>query len=495
MFGGLLRGAADAALRDGIEPMDRALFDCVPGHPDAGEVLQWEGVAPGRPFVCQVWRQDHHRLVALKGAPEAVLARCGGDPSHLSRLQAQADDWASRGLRVIAVARSVAPSSGDVPDVGHQALGLVAFEDPLRSDVAEAIRACQEAGVRVVMITGDAPATAWAIASAAGIVGPGPMDERCLSGRALDALDEPMFRQTVKQVRVFARVSPTQKLRIVQALQSQGEVVAMTGDGVNDGPALRAADIGVAMGQRGTDVAREAAALVLLDDRFGSLVEAVRGGRRIFDNLQKALGYLFAVHVPIVGVSMLPVLGGPVLLTPLHIVLLELIIDPACSLVFEAEPAATDTMRRPPRRPDAPLFSRRDVVRALAIGGASLAVTALGQIMGTAAGWDDAMLRSTAFVTVVVGNLVMLRGFRGGPLGRPAPNPAYDVLVLAVCAASVPMWTVEAVSGALGFPPGLPAAWTWGLLALPAAAAAWRLARRATGRISRSGIRTDRPMP
>ena len=452
-FQSLLQTAADACVPEGLEPMDRAILERQPGYVANGRLLQRDGVQAGRPFVRQAWHRDDSLVAAIKGAPEAVLTRCDGSTENLKAIQAQADEWAHAGLRVIAVAGTVDALGGAVPETGYRALGLVAFEDPLRQDVPPAILACGEAGLRVVMITGDAPATAWAIATQAGIV-EGAMDQRCMTGQALDALNEAVFRQAVQRVRVFARVSPAQKLRIVQALQAHDEVVAMTGDGVNDGPALRAADIGVAMGRRGTDVAREAAALVLLDDRFGSLVDAVRGGRRIFSNLQKAMGYLFAVHVPIVGVSLLPVLGGPVLLWPVHVVLLELIIDPACSLVFESEPVTADAMKRGPRPRDAALFSVGDVGRALAVGGEALGVTAAAQAVGFASGMDDGSLRQMAFVTIVGGNIAMLRWFRGSRRRAMPPNRAYDALLLAVSVLMVPLLAVAPLRSALGFPEG-----------------------------------------
>ena len=234
-------------------------------------------------------------------------------------------------------------------------------------------------------------------------------------------MGEAELELAIRHVAVFARVSPAQKLRIVQALQRRGDVVAMTGDGVNDGPALRAADVGVAMGERGTDVAREAAAIVLLDDRFSSLVEGIRAGRRIFANLQRAMGYLFAVHVPIVGLSLFPLLGGPVLLLPIHVVLLELIIDPACSLVFEAEPALAREMRVPPRSAATPLFSVAAVARSLGVGAVALLAVVVVQGAGRAAALPDDALRLAGLATIVVGNLAMLQWFRGG-FGRKAAS-------------------------------------------------------------------------
>ncbi|MBL0726582.1 cation-translocating P-type ATPase [Piscinibacter sp. HJYY11] len=465
----LIETAALASVRESLEPMDQAIFrlSSADGTESRLSLVARDGVAPGHPFVRQVWRHEATReqWAALKGAPEAIFSLCAQVPEAV---QAQAERWASSGMRVIAVARA----AGSEPSCELQ--GLLAFEDPLRADVPAALTACHAAGVRVVMITGDAPATALSIARQAGLVRDGaPM--QVLTGAQIDAMNEAQFEGVVMHVAVFARIAPAQKLRIVQALQRRGEVVAMTGDGVNDGPALRAADIGVAMGARGTDVAREAASLVLLDDRFASLVDALSAGRRIFDNLQKAIGYLFAVHVPIVGLSLLPVLGGPVLLLPLHVVLFELIIDPACSLVFEAEPASPEAMTRPPRPSSARLFAPRRVARALGVGLVALAFVAGVQWMARAAGATDEELRLAGIACVVVGNLAMLQWFRGrGAVGRP--NRMLQVLVLAVCAAGALITLVPAVSLALGLPT-LQAGDVLIVLAAPALWAAWQLWR------------------
>jgi len=261
---------------------------------------------------------------------------------------------ASRGLRVLGVAR--ASFGGDaLPDSPREFafafLGLVGLADPLRPSVPDAVRECRSAGIRVVMITGDYPETAAAIARDAGL------DARQLiSGEALDRMTAADLASQIGTADVFARIMPEQKLRIVNALKANGEIVAMTGDGVNDAPSLKAAHIGVAMGGRGTDVAREAPAIVLLDDDFGSIVKAVRLGRRIYDNLRKATAFILAVHVPIAGLALAPlVFGLPVLFGPIHIAFIEMVIDPVCSLVFEAEPEEDDVMRRPPRPPAEPI--------------------------------------------------------------------------------------------------------------------------------------------
>ncbi|HWK85074.1 MAG TPA: cation-translocating P-type ATPase [Caldimonas sp.] len=484
----LLRTATLASVRDGLEPMDQAIFRLSPatGRLGAARLEERSGVQPGRPFVRQVWRLDGEApaLVAIKGAFEAVLARCTGPAARLQALTAQGEAWASEGKRVIAVASVRCSDEAPPPESGWHAVGLIAFEDPLRDDVPAALQECHRAGVRVVMITGDAPATALAIALRAGLAT--SSNRAVLTGAQFDAMSDAQFELAVAGVAVFARVTPAQKLRIVQALQRRGEVVTMTGDGINDGPALRAADVGVAMGERGTDVAREAAGVVLLDDRFASLVLAVRAGRRIHANLQKAMGYLFAVHVPIVGLSLLPMLGGPVLLLPIHVVLLELIIDPACSLVFEAEPLAAAGMKVPPRRADAPLFSPAATVRALAIGGIGLIVLVAVQQLGHVLHYSDAALRLAGLATLVVGNLAMLQWFRSGPLHSRGGNQAFHVLLLGVCAMCALVLLVAPLNTAFGFPAAPDPLAVAACLAPPAL---WALARLAVR--FRSGAQND----
>ena len=474
----LLRSAAMASVRTGIEPMDNAihrLLDTQGVTSPAGEVRWREGVMPGRPFVSQEWCLDGEvgTFIAIKGAPEAVLARCIDASERLRALALQAEAWATEGRRVIAVAVAHGDSVSARPTCGWQAAGLVAFEDPLRSDVPQAIAECRRAGIRVVMITGDGPATALAIARRAGLVG--TQDGAVLTGAQLDAMSEAQCEQAVATVSVFARVVPTQKLRIVQALQRRGEVVAMTGDGVNDGPALRAADVGVAMGQRGTDVARETAAIVLLDDRFPSLVEAVRAGRRIFDNLRKAMGYLFAVHVPIVGLSLLPLFGGPILLLPIHVVLLELIIDPACSLVFEAEPARSDEMSVPPRSANTRLFDVAAVARALLAGGVAFVAVVLVQWLARAASLSDEGLRLAGLATIVIGNLALLQWFRGASRSAAERNRAFHALLLAVCVLAGLVLLIDPLRRSFGLPGDADPRLVLTLLSIPVAYAAWRL--------------------
>lgn len=360
----LLEFAVLASEREPFDAMERALLArAAAEQPPVTQHLDWQlvheyALSPALPAMTHVWRDAAGRIVvAVKGASEAVLGLCRLPKSDAAAVAAQAQAMAARGLRVLAVARasgSPEPWPATPDGFDFELLGLVAFADPLRAEVPAAIEECRAAGLRVLMITGDHPDTARAIAQQAGLV----VTAGVLTGTDLAGMDDAQLRQAVARHQVFARIRPEQKLRIVEALKAEGEVVAMTGDGVNDAPSLKAAHIGIAMGGRGTDVAREAAALVLLDDNFASIVHAVRLGRRIFDNLRKAMAFVLAVHVPIAGLSLLPLLmGWPLLLGPVHIAFLELLIDPVCSVVFEAEEEEGDVMQRPPRNPSAPLIS------------------------------------------------------------------------------------------------------------------------------------------
>jgi Ca2+-transporting ATPase len=315
---------------------------------------------------------------------------------------------AADGLRVLGVAKASVQDSA-LPDGQHDFdfsfVGLIGLDDPVRPLVPSAIQECYTAGIRVVMITGDYAGTARHIALEAGLR---PVDE-VVTGPELDAMSDAELQQRVRHANVFARVVPEQKLRLVNALKANGEIVAMTGDGVNDAPALKAAHIGVAMGGRGTDVAREAASLVLLDDDFSSIVRAVRLGRGIFDNLRKAIAYLLAVHVPIAGISLLPVLlQTPLVLLPAHVVFLELIIDPACSIAFEAEPTAPDVMTRPPRSVKERLFSRRTVGLSLLQGVSVLLIVLAVYVVTWSRGHDEMEARAMTFTTLIVANLALI---------------------------------------------------------------------------------------
>ena len=361
-------------------------------------------------------RDTPHDVVATKGAPEAVTDLCHLLPAQLAQITEQSAALADQGLRVLGVAKARHHTGQDWPQIQHdfdfEWVGLVGLADPLRAEVPEAVAQCHTAGIRVVMITGDHPRTAGAIAAQAGIE-----TSRVVTGDELAAMDAGTLAQQVAGVNVFARVKPHQKLALVEALKAQGDVVAMTGDGVNDAPALKAAHIGIAMGQRGTDVAREAASLVLLHDDFSSIVQAIHRGRRTFANLRQAIVYTLAVHVPIIGLALLPVLFGlPLVLAPLHIAFLELVIDPACSLVFEAEEGDADLMERPPRRTSEPLLSASQVGLSLLQGGlVTAAVVGLYAVL-LGQGVDTGMASTAAFVVLVSANAALILPSRSGQL-------------------------------------------------------------------------------
>ena len=411
----LLEAAMLASNRTGVDPMDRAIVECGDAalagteHLHRDWMLQREyPLTPQLLAMSHAWGDEqvvrHH---AAKGAPEAVAELCRLDPAARTRLLERVDVLARDGLRVLAVAAADAPGAAPVPrqqDAAFRLLGLLGFEDPVRPSVPAAVAEARGAGVRVVMITGDHVATALAIARQAGL----DTQAGALTGATIECLDDAALSEAVRRVRVCARVLPEQKLRLVRALRANGEIVAMTGDGVNDAPALKAAHIGIAMGGRGTDVAREASSLVLLDDDFGRIVASVRMGRRIYDNLRKVMTYITAIHVPIAGLALLPLaFGWPPLMLPVHVVLTEMVIDPICSLAFEGVPEDPRIMQRPPRRADETLVGWPMVWRGLLQGAVLLAVVlAIDGIVLRREGEDAA--RALSFVALTAGNLMLV---------------------------------------------------------------------------------------
>lgn len=357
-----------------------------------------------------VWRAPNREeyIVAAKGAPEAIASLCRFDKHQMEELSRRVGSMAKDGLRVLGVAKAY--FKGEVWPTNQQDfdfvfLGLVGLSDPVRPIVPRALRECYTAGIRVVMITGDYPATAQAIARQIGLE---PIEE-IMTGAELERVGDAELQERIKTVNIFARVLPEQKLRLVNVLKADGEIVAMTGDGVNDAPALKSAHIGIAMGGRGTDVAREASSLVLLDDDFASIVHAVKMGRRIFDNLQKAMAYILAIHVPIAGMSLIPLIANwPLVFSPAHILFLELIIDPACSIAFEAEPEEADVMNRPPRNPKDPLFGGRIVGLSLLQGITVLIVLLVVYGLALQRGQGELEARALTFTTLVIANVGLI---------------------------------------------------------------------------------------
>jgi len=347
--------------------------------------------------------------VSCKGAPETIFKLCKLSESEIEKHKAVLNDMAASGLRVLGVASALV-NENKLPNVQHdfnfKFLGLIGLEDAVRPEVPDAVKECLDAGVRVIMITGDFPATAKSIAQQIGLDAEG----KIMTGKEINELNDAALKERIKSINVFARVIPEQKLRIVQALKANGEIVAMTGDGVNDAPALKAAHIGIAMGSKGTDVARESSSLVLLDDNFASIVGAIRLGRRIFDNLQKSMSYILAIHIPIIGLTLLPAFDNklPVFLLPLHIVFLELIIDPICSIAFESEQEERGIMKRPPRNATHKFFGRDKIMRSLLQGIVLLAMVLVIYFSSLHDGHTDEEIRTIAFSALIIGNIGLI---------------------------------------------------------------------------------------
>ena len=416
-FHGLVEYAVLASQKDPFDPMEKALkqlaeytlsntehlhhnWTLVREYPLSREILA----------LSHVWKSPDGKdyIIAAKGAPEAIIDLCHLDESERKGLSEHINAMADEGLRIIGVARSSFTEEalpGKQHDFTFTFLGLIGLIDPVRQKVHEAVAECHNAGIRVVMITGDYPGTALNIARQIGLK---PAD-RVITGIELDQMDNKELRKQIGNTAIFSRVVPEQKLRLVNALKENGEIVAMTGDGVNDAPALKAAHIGIAMGGRGTDVAREASSLVLLDDDFSSIVEAVKMGRRIFDNLKKAMAYIFAIHVPIAGMSLLPLIfGWPLVFLPVHIVFLELIIDPACSVVFESEPAERDVMERPPRNSKESLFGKKMIGISLLQGLSVLGIVLAVFFIALSQGQGERGARALTFGTLIIANLCLI---------------------------------------------------------------------------------------
>ncbi len=446
----LIEAALLASEPHPFDPLEQALVRFAAAHGvdvaavQRGELLVDYPFDPIDKYVTHVWRRDGRSAVYAKGSIEGMLAHCTVDDAAAREARVVHDALAARGMRVIAVAAGDLMGWSGERRADERALrlvGLVAFSDPLRPTVREALAECRAAGIRVIMITGDHPATARAVAADLDL--PLDGDQAIVTGDEVDAVDEARLAWLVRRATVFARARPEQKYRLVRALRAQGEVVAMTGDGINDAPALREADIGVAMGQRGTEVARAAATMVLLDDNFATIVAAVREGRRIFENLRRAFAYLIAFHPPLLLAALVvPLLGQPLLLLPVHLVWLELIVHPTASLVFEADPASPDLMRRPPRRPGQGLLTAVDFARAVGEGGVLfLGVLAL-YLAALDRGAPLPQARALALATMIFGQsvLVLLERAPDRPLWHaPLRGNRVLPLILAASVGSVPL--------------------------------------------------------
>lgn len=320
----------------------------------------------------QVWKENGYYTIAAKGSPETILSLCYLTIDQDLEVKKQMNNFLKKGLRVIALADRVIPEDNHIPNTLPECRlhfrGIVGLSDPIRYEMIGIIKESYDAGIRIIMITGDHPETASFIAGEVGIHN----SDKVITGEMISRLSDSELKNIVKEYNIYARVLPLHKMKIVKALQENGDVVAMTGDGVNDSPAQKIADIGIAMGKHGSEVCREAADLILLDDNISTIISTVHDGRRIYQNIVKAIGYVLTIHIPIALISLVaPMLGigsESLMLLPLHIVLLELIMDPTCSIALERIPAEENTMKKPPRQPMEPLFSKARLIKSIIQG-------------------------------------------------------------------------------------------------------------------------------
>ena len=465
-FHELMEYAVLASQKDPFDPMEKALKSVGREKLAATEHLHgdWElmkeyPLSKKLLALSHVWRSPSGRdfVIASKGAPEAIIDLCHMGGPERKKVMAAVLAMSGDGLRVLGVARAVFKKvslPSDQHDFDYKFVGLVGFQDPVRKNISESIKECYAAGIRVVMITGDYPGTAQHVAREAGFRNTASV----ITGAELEMMSDAELAMRIAKTDIFARVVPEQKLRIVEALKRNGEVVVMSGDGVNDAPALKAAHVGIAMGERGTDVARESAALVLLDDNFVSIVKAVRMGRKIYDNIRKAMSYIISIHVPIAGAAIIPVLfGWPLLLFPVHIAFLELIIDPVCSIVFEGEAEERNIMERKPRRHNEPLFDSHTLAWSALQGISALIITMGVFWLALSSGRPEGEARALAFTTLVIANLCIILSTRSQ--SRTAiemlrvPNSALLYVSIAALAMLALVLYVPVLSGLFLFAP------------------------------------------
>jgi len=412
----LLQYGYFATTSNSIDPMEKAIdgaykYHSIPVVADQFKLVKEYPLSKELLAMTRVLRfeQAKDQVVSIKGAPETIFDLCHLNQSDREIHTQALNELGKKGYRVLAIAKANW-SNESLPDRQEEFdfsfMGMLAFEDPIRMEVPAAVKECLGAGVRVIMITGDFPLTAKSIGDKIGL----PKEGKVISGDELNAMSDEELRIQIKEATIFARVKPDQKLRIVEALKADGEVVAMTGDGVNDAPALKASHIGVAMGKKGTDVAREASSLVLLDDNFSSIVSAIRSGRRIFDNLQKAMSYIISIHIPIIGLTLIPAFyaGLPIFLLPLHIVFMELIIDPVCSIVFESEGEEKDIMTRKPRPRDESFFGSKKIVASVIQGFLLFTMVVLIYFSSLQEGHTEGEVRAIAFTSLILGNVFLI---------------------------------------------------------------------------------------
>ncbi|MFM9841195.1 MAG: cation-translocating P-type ATPase [Cyclobacteriaceae bacterium] len=412
-FSQLLRVGSRASQHNSIDPMEQAIqksHELTSTQRHTHTILREYPLSKKLLAMTRVLQNnnDQSTSISAKGAPETIFELCHLSKEETTKHLKVVHEMANQGYRVIAVADAQHPTQ--LPDTqagfDFSFLGLIGLEDPIRPEVPQAVKECSEAGVKVIMITGDFPTTAKSIAQQIGLSTEGQV----ITGNELSVMSDEELKEKIKRTTIFARIIPEQKLRIVQALKANGEIVAMTGDGVNDAPALKASNIGVAMGNKGTDVAREASSLVLLDDNFASIVSAIHSGRRIYDNLQKAMSYIMAIHIPIIGLTLLPAFfpSLPILLLPLHIVFMELIIDPVCTIAFESEQDEKGIMQRKPRNPSESFFGTKRVLFSVFAGALLLLMVLIVYFLSINEGHTEGEVRAIAFSSLIIGNIFLI---------------------------------------------------------------------------------------
>jgi Ca2+-transporting ATPase len=419
-----------ASQKEPFDPMEKALKDLSRGNESkfihkSWHLLKEYPLSDELMAISHVWSRPNNKehIVAAKGAPEAIISLCHLDSTAKKKILKEVAGFSKEGLRVIAVAKAI--SKGALPNeqqgFDFSFVGLIGFEDPIRPTVPKAIEECYTAGLRVIMITGDYHGTAQNIALEIGLKNP----DKYITGDELEKLNDSQLKKMIRDVNIFVRVVPQQKLRLVNALKANGEIVAMTGDGVNDAPALKSANIGVSMGERGTDVAREASSIVLLDDNFTSIVNGVRMGRRVFDNIRKAMSYVFSMHIPILGITALALIfRWPLILFPIHILFMELIIDPTCSIVFEAEKEEENIMRRKPRNPKEKIFDKRTLTYSILQGFGMLIAVALVFFLTLKSTSSENIARAMSFSTLIFSSLLLILSNRSN--SKPIYKTIYE---------------------------------------------------------------------
>lgn len=434
---------------DAYDPMEKAMINhCEKVGIEKQQLFRGELMSE-YPFTNElkmmghVWNYDNEIIIAAKGSPESILSICSLNEEERLHAENSAKAMGEQGLRVIAVAscriRDTEVIPNEITSCTLTLKGLVGLSDPPRESIKNDISICNLAGIRTVMITGDSGITASAIAKKIGMKG----WDNIVTGNMIEAMDDDQLREKVKTVSIFSRVIPEHKMRIVKAFQKNGEIVAMTGDGVNDAPALKYADIGIAMGKRGSEVSREAADLILMDDNFSTIAETVKDGRRIYDNIRKAVGYVFAIHIPIAASSLLaPFLGiapDHMLLLPLHVVLLELIVDPTCSVVLERQPSETNIMKRPPRNPNSKLLTSPLLTKSI-LQGVAIFLASFGSYFTLLQSdtVNATVARSIGLVVIMLANLFLVQ----------VNSSDYDSIVTSIkrLARDKVMWAVNIIT-------------------------------------------------